>query len=106
MYCETERQAKTFALGYITKTTDSKEIYVWRLKGTFAIPGETNQTESDNNDASGQELSYTGISTTHRFEAAGNKGAKSVYVDTSVNKDVDEQTFFASVQTPDDVKKN
>jgi phi13 family phage major tail protein len=106
MYCETERTPKTYSIGYITKTTDAKEIFVWRLKGSFNIPGETNQTENDGTDANGQEITFTGISTTHKFEACDNKGAKSVYVDTSVNTDVDEQTFFASVQTPDDIKKN
>lgn len=100
MLVEQERAPGYYALGYITKTTDGTEIYVWRLKGTFSIPDQTNATEDDGTDANGQEITYTGISTTHKFESTG-KGAKAINVDTSVNTDVSEGTFFATVQTPD-----
>ena len=76
-------------------------MFVWRLKGTFNIPDETNATENDGTDANGQELTFTGISTIHKFTKTSSS-AKAITVDTSVNP-VDESTFFGSVQTPDTV---
>lgn len=101
-FIEGERATSYFAIGYITKTTDGTEIFVWRLKGTFSIPDTTNATEDDGTDANGQEITFTGIQTTHQFNATG-KGAKAINVDTSVNTDVSAASFFASVQTPDTI---
>lgn len=103
MFVEGERTAKYFAIGYITKKTDGTEVYVWRLKGKFNIPDSTHATENDGTDANGQELTFTGINTTHKFTKTG-KSAKAVNVDTSVNAVV-EGTFFSTVQTPDTVTK-
>lgn len=103
MFVEGERQAKYYAIGYITKTTDGTEIYVWRLKGKFNIPDSTHASENDGTDASGQEIVFTGINTNHKFTTT-NKSAKAVNVDRSVNPVV-ETEFFASVQTPDTVQK-
>lgn len=103
MFVEKERDPKYFALGYKTKDTNGNDYYVWRLKGTFNIPDQTNATEDDGTDANGQELTYTGISTVHKFTKLENKPAKAVTVDTSVNP-VDESTFFGTVQTPDSVQ--
>ena len=102
MFVEGERQAKYFAIGYITKKTDGTEVFVWRLKGKFNIPDSTHASENDGTDANGQELTFTGINTTHKFTATS-KTAKAVNVDTSVNTGVVEATFFATVQTPDTV---
>lgn len=102
LFVEHERVPGYWALGYKTKTTDGVEMFVWRLKGTFNMPGQTNSTENDGTDANGQELTYTGVSTVHKFTEIGNKPAKAITVDTSVN-DVDEATFFGSVQTPDTI---
>lgn len=104
MFVEGERQSKYFAIGYITETTDGTEIFVWRLKGKFNIPDSTHATKDDGAEANGQELVYTGINTIHKFAAIGNKTAKAVNVDTSVNP-VAETEFFTSVQTPDTVEK-
>ena len=103
MFVEGERQAKYFAIGYITEKTDGTEIFVWRLKGKFNVPDSTHATKDDGAEANGQELVFTGINTTHKFTALGNKTAKAVNVDTSVNTGVKEDTFFAEVQTPDTV---
>lgn len=101
MMVEQERKLKYFALGYRTKKTDGTEVLVWRLKGTFSIPDSTHATEDDGTDANGQEITYTGISTTHKFEK--NSGpAKAVNVDTSKDL-VDTTEFFNKVQTPDSV---
>ena len=103
MFVEGERQAKYFAIGYITEKTDGTEVFVWRLKGKFNIPDSTHATKDDGAEANGQELVYTGINTAHKFTALGNKTAKAVNVDTSVNTGVKEATFFEEVQTPDTV---
>jgi phi13 family phage major tail protein len=104
MFVEGERQAKYFAIGYITEKTDGTEVYVWRLKGKFNIPDSTHATKDDGAEANGQELTFTGVNTAHKFTALGNKTAKAINVDTSVNTSVTESEFFAEVQTPDTVK--
>ena len=104
MFVEGERESKYFALGYITEKTDGTEVYVWRLKGKFNIPDSTHATKDDGAEANGQELTFTGINTNHRFTAIGNKTAKAVNVDTSINTKLTESAFFAEVQTPDTVK--
>ena len=96
---EGPRDFKYFALGYKTKKTNGDEVYVWRYKGTFSIPDQTNTTETDGTDANGQEIVYTGISTTHKFTKT-NKGAKALNVD--LGKDLaNVSTFFDTVTTPD-----
>ncbi len=103
MFVEGERQSKYFAIGYITEKTDGTEVFVWRLKGKFNVPDSTHATKNDGAEANGQELTFTGINTTHKFTALGNKTAKAINVDTSVNK-VAEAEFFETVQTPDTVQ--
>lgn len=103
---EGERKQKYFAFGYITKLTDGTEMFVWRLKGTFNIPDDTHTTEDDGTEANGQELTYTGINTTHKFDknvdGSGNKmSARAVTLNTSVDKSMTETAFFSKVQTPD-----
>lgn len=102
LFVEGERVSKYFAIGYITEKTDGTEVFVWRLKGKFNIPDSTHATKDDGAEANGQEITYTGINTTHKFAAIKNKTAKAVNVDTSINV-VDEKTFFTTVQTPDTV---
>lgn len=102
LFVEHERKPGYWALGYKTKTTEGVEMFVWRLKGTFNMPGQTNSTENDGTDANGQEITFTGVSTIHKFAEIGNKPAKAITVDTSVNA-VDETVFFATVQTPDSI---
>lgn len=99
MFVEGARENKYFAIGYRTKKTDGSEVLVWRLKGTFSIPSARHVTENDGTDANGQEITYTGISTTHKFTKTG-KGAKAINVPT---EKVDDTTFFDIVQTPDSV---
>lgn len=101
-FIEEEREQKEFAIGYQTKTTDGQIIYVWRLKGSFNIPDQTNGTENAGTDANGQELTYTGINTIHKFSKTG-KTAKAVNVNTSLQKCAQIPTFFDTVQTPDTI---
>lgn len=97
---EGERQNKYFALGYIAEKTSGEKVLVWRYKGTFSIPDSTHNTKDDGTDANGQEVTYTGISTTHKFTKTG-KGAKAI---NSLESKVDSTTFFTQVTTPDTVK--
>lgn len=107
MLVEGERESKYFAIGYITKKTDGTEVFVWRLKGKFSVPDSTHHTEDDGTDANGQELTFTGINTNHKFEVTENgtkktKTAKAVVVPQDKNK-IEETVFFESVMTPDKV---
>ncbi len=103
LFVEGERESKYFAIGYITEKTDGTEVFVWRLKTKCNIPDSTHATKDDGAEANGQEIVFTGINTNHKFESIGNKTAKAVNVDTSVNTAVTEETFFTTVQTPDTV---
>lgn len=111
MMVDSERLNKYFAIGYRTKGTDGKYRYVWRLKGTFGIPDETNETENDGTDTTNTELTFTGIATTHKFtkgkynsstKAWEKAQVKGVIVDERFDK-ADLSTFFGSVQTPDTI---
>lgn len=95
------REPKYFALGYRTKGTDGKYRYVWRLKGSIAIPDETNATENAGTDTNNMTLTYTGIMTTHQFTKGGS--AKAVIVDTRYDL-ADVSEFFETVTTPDTLK--
>lgn len=96
---ESERENKYFAIGYITKGTDGKERYVWRLKGMFSIPDEENDTEDDGTDTTNTEITWTGISTVHKFAKTG-KSAKAIVCDERYDA-VDLTDFFEKVSTPD-----
>ena len=102
MLVEQESTPKYFAFGYITDKTDGTKVLVWRLKGKFSIPGTTSATKDDGTDANGQELTYTGISTVHKFTKTG-KPARAINIDTSVNETMTDTTFFAQVNTPDTI---
>lgn len=99
---EGERTPKYFAIGYKTQDTNGNDYYVWRLKGMFAIPDQTNNTKNEGTDANGQELVYTGINTTHKF-TKNNKGAKALVVNTALGL-ADVSDFFDEVKTPDTLK--
>lgn len=94
---EGERQNKYFALGYIAEKTTGEKVLVWRYKGTFSIPDTTHNTKDDGTDANGQEITYTGISTTHKFTKTS-KGAKAI---NTIASAVDDTKFFTAVTTPD-----
>ena len=48
---EGPRETAYFAIGYKTKKTNGDEVYVWRLKGAFSVPDQTNSTENNSTDA-------------------------------------------------------
>lgn len=110
MLVEGPRVVRYFAVGYKTKDTDGKYRYVWRLKGTFNIPADTNVTEDSGTDVNQTELTYTGIYTTHKFTKGKyvdgkweQAPAKGVVVSDREDK-ADLSKFFENVTTPDDLK--
>lgn len=96
---EGERKTRYFAIGYKAKKTSGTYVYVWRYKGTFGIPDASHVTEDDGTDANGDELTYTGISTTHVFAKTGAR-CRAINVDVAAEK-ADVSTFFDTVTTPD-----
>lgn len=99
---EGTRKVEYFALGYIAEKTDGTKVYVWRLKGTFGIPDSTHATKNDGTDANGQEVTYTGVQTSHKFNKYG-ESAAAVNVDTGLDL-ADVSNFFDAVVTPDTLK--
>lgn len=99
-FVERTRTPKYFALGYKTKDTSGREYFCWRLKGSFNIPEQVNSTENEGTDANGQEITFTGISTTHKFTSIGNIPCKALTVNTALQL-ADVSHFFDSVTTPD-----
>ena len=89
-----------FAIGYRLRLTDGTYRYVWRLKGSFAIPDETSATEDDSTTTNNQSLVYTGVKTITEFSNGGR--AKGVVIDERDGK-CDLATFFSTVQTPDTI---
>ena len=58
----------------------------------------------DGTDANGQEVTYTGVSTTYKFLNTG-APARAINIDTSINTDMSPEAFFAAVQTPDTISE-
>lgn len=107
---EGEHVTRYFALGYRTKDTAGNYRYVWRFKGTFAVPEDSFKTIDNSTEARGTTLTYTGIHTTHQFtkgKLVGDKWekstAKALVVDSGLGK-ADLTDFFKTVTTPDTLK--
>lgn len=110
MLIDGPRDNAYFAIMYRTKGTDGHYRYVSRLKGTFNIPEEDNQTENDGTDTTNTQIVFTGIMTEHEFTkgvyangswSAGS--AKGVVVDDRYGL-ADLDTFFSAIQTPDSIQ--
>jgi phi13 family phage major tail protein len=91
-------EPKYFAVGYKLDDTDGDHHYVWRYKGTFAVPDVEAKTRDDGTDASGQTVTYTGVNTMHEFAKGGS--SKALVVDTEAGL-ADLGGFFDSVTTID-----
>lgn len=90
---------KYFALGYRLRLTDGTYRYVWRYKGSFAIPDETSATEDAGTDSNNQQLTYIGIQTMHTFTKTGTS-QKALVVDERDGL-ADLEGFFDEVTTCD-----
>lgn len=108
-FMDGEATPKYFALGYRLGLTDGTYRYVWRYKGSFAIPNETSQTKNAGTDSNGQELTYTGIMTNHKFtkalDAQGNAMSQKALVVDERDDKADLSTFFDTVTTCDTLSK-
>lgn len=101
-FMDGESTPKYFALGYRLRLTDGTYRYVWRYKGSFAIPDESSQTESAGTDSSNQSLTYTGIQTQHKFTKP-NSSQKALVVDERDGL-ADLSTFFDQVTSCDTLR--
>lgn len=104
---EGARNPSYFAIGYIAQNTDGQNVYVWRYKCKCNLPGSTHATMQNDTTANGQQIIFTGISTTTKFNSVtdkdGNKlGAKGLTINASTTP-ADVSTFFDTVTTPDDL---
>lgn len=104
-YMDGEATAPYIALGYRLGLTDGTYRYVWRYKGTFSLPGESAQTKNAGTDSAGQSLTYTGISTIHKFtkatDAQGNPMPQKALVVDERDGLADVSNFFSNVTTCD-----
>ena len=110
MMIDGPRDNAYFAIMYRTKGTDGKYRYVSRLKGTFNIPEEDNQTENDGTDTTNTQIVFTGIMTEHEFSKGvfengewKSGSAKGIVVDERYGL-VDFDEFFSAIQTPDSIQ--
>ena len=90
-----------FAVGYMTEVTSGVKTYKWALKGTFAIPDETNTTKNGGTDSNNLSLVYTGIATTHKFTNGGKKTYVALEDVQPDGSELDLSKWFEKVQTPD-----
>ena len=106
-FIEAPRKTKFFALGYILgeEGTEEDEIYVWKYKGTFNIADETSATKDDGTEGNNMSFEYTAVYTQHEFANGAGKGVKSTVKGMRKRKSEGavEETFFATVTTPDTV---
>lgn len=104
-FMDGESTPKYFALGYRLGLTDGTYRYVWRYKGSFTIPDEASATKNAGTDSSGQTLTYTGISTTHKFtkavDAQGNPTTQKALVVDERDGKANLTNFFSTVTTCD-----
>ena len=110
MMIDGPRDTQYFAIMYRTKGTDGKYRYVSRLRGSFSIPEEDNQTENDGTDTTNTQITFTGIMTEHEFTKGRyindqweKASAKGIVVDERFGL-VDFDDFFSAIQTPDSVQ--
>lgn len=99
-----EYKEKYFALGGETKNTDGTKELFWFMKGTFAIPEQTDKTEDDSTDTNGMTLTFSAIQTKHQFDVGGEKKPmKRVVIDTKTTKLKADQDWTKQVVTPENL---
>lgn len=95
-------QDNYFAFGAEKNNIDGTSEMFWFLKGTFSIPEENAKTIGEDTDATGTELTFTAIPTTHVF-SANNKICKRVVMDTETTEVISTKNWFGQVVTPDNL---
>jgi uncharacterized protein YjdB len=73
-------------------------MYVWRHKVKASIPDSQHNTKTNGTDANGQQITFTGINTIHKFTKTG-KTAKAVI--QPAGDLISESAFFAAPQDID-----
>lgn len=91
-----------FALGAEKLNIDGTKEFFWFLKGTFAIPDESAKTIGEDTDATGTELTFKAIPTSHKFAGTGDV-CKRVVIDTETTVLETGKDWFEQVVTPDNV---
>lgn len=99
-----EYSEEYWAVGGETDNTDGTKEYFWFLKGTFAIPEQTDKTKDNTTDTNGMELTYSAVQTQHLFEVGGQKKPmKRVVIDTETTELVADADWVAQVVTPENL---
>lgn len=90
-----------FALGFRSQKSNGKYIYIWFLKGRFQAPTQEFATKTDAPEPKPATITYTAISTTHKFTTAVGKteSLKRVFGDEDTTS-FDATGWFAQVQVP------
>ncbi|MBO5841448.1 MAG: hypothetical protein J6R46_00460 [Clostridia bacterium] len=97
-----------YAVGYVLgeKGDEENESFCWKLKGTFQVQSTQHNTEDDGTETTNMTVGFTSIYPNAIFTHGGKDGTggKSKGVRIKKNDNVmDEEAFFAKVQTVDDV---
>lgn len=99
-----EYKPKYFALGGEADSHDGTKELFWFMKGTFAIPEQSDKTIDDSTDTNGITLTYSAIKTTHLFDVGSDKKPmKRVVIDTSSTALKSDQDWTAQVVTPENL---
>lgn len=108
IYSDSPISGAYYAVGYVLgeKGDEENESFCWKLKGTFQVQGTEHNTENDGTDTTNMTIGYTSVYPQAIFNHGGKdgQGGKSKGVRIKKNDNVmDEDAFFAKVQTVDDV---
>ena len=99
-----EFNPKYFALGGEAENTDGTVEMFWFMKGTFAIPEQSDKTKDDSTDTNGMTLTYSAVQTQHLFTVgADEKPMKRVVIDTATSELKAEKKWTEQVVTPDNL---
>ncbi len=99
-----EYKEKYFAVGGETENHDGTKEMFWFLKGTFAIPEQTDKTKDESTDTNGMTLTFSAVQTQHLFDVAGEKKPmKRVVIDTLSTSLMAEKSWTAQVVTPENI---
>ena len=91
-------KTKFFALGYRLLCLDGTYRYVWRHKGSFTM-GDEEAKSRQGTDSNNVTLTFTGITTIHKFKGSG-KVSKDIVADERDGL-LDYSKWFEQVVTPD-----
>lgn len=99
-----EYTEKYFAVGGETENVDGTKELFWFLKGSFAIPEQSDKTKDDTTDTNGMTLTFSAIQTKHQFTVGTEKKPmKRVVIDTKTTKLKADATWTKQVVTPENL---